>query len=244
MSDKRKVHPNDKDSKPKTKDRPNSPTKETIATREMKSPDTKMPEVKSPDAKTPNNFRRKSITPSVDSDGEKNISGKEFVETPFIKFLAMSNTFVGLAIWVVLIVIFYDLSSGNGFVVGIGHSSFEHAGAVLLAIIMNICHIYVLKGMADSINCFIGYQLATTSGYSIAACGFAQASFFEKFFFASRLSFKSPVKKFLSRAGLVWLVHFLSLIFAILAATDIYENEMRRDSSTTTCIIFTQVSIN
>jgi len=94
--------------------------------------------------------------------------------------------------------------------------------------------------MNDGLSAYVGFLLASKDGYSLAACGFVQASFTEKFTFSNVLSFRSKSKKFLSRLSYLWVCHFLLLALTIFSCVTLHSEQFRSDTGKSRCVVYSQ----
>ncbi|KAJ3324754.1 hypothetical protein HDV06_006012 [Boothiomyces sp. JEL0866] len=163
--------------------------------------------------------------------------GKELVEN---KFSFMKWIFIALALNIVLLIFLQELVSPNGFIVGFLGSELQLSSTVILELWMLICYLAIQKAMMSGASAYVGYLITRPQGYSLAACGFIQSDLFSKFFFASKLSFRSPSRTFLSRLSYLWVIQTLTLVLPLFSASTIAASNYYVYSGTLGCLIYTQ----
>nr|KAJ3421775.1 hypothetical protein HK105_002332 [Polyrhizophydium stewartii] len=113
-------------------------------------------------------------------------------------------------------------------------------GCVILELALLVSNIVTSNALDGGASAFFGEKLASKKGYSLAVCGFLQASSFEKLSFATQLSLNSTCCKLLARCSLLWITLNVILWFTPLTATALKGDLVRRDEKTIECLMYKQ----
>ncbi|KAJ3312306.1 Protein tyrosine phosphatase type IVA 1 [Boothiomyces sp. JEL0838] len=114
----------------------------------------------------------------------------------------------------------------------------RHSGLVILEFWMHLTYELTIFAMNDAASALIGYFITRKRGFSLAACGFVHTGHLQKLSFASKLGYRSPSRKFLSRISLFWLLQLVAALLPIFAAASLSYQDFRYLSGTLTCEIF------
>jgi hypothetical protein len=177
-----------------------------------------------------------SATETTDSSITGN--GKQILETTPRKLMYMVSAFVALVLHLLYLIMLIMMI--DGWVLPFNPSSFKNAGSVIFQTWGLICFAAMDVAMNDSFAAFIGYLMSRKSGFSIAACGFAQASIMEKIRFPNRLSFRSSVKPFLTKFSFLFGLHYLMLILTVITSTAIGAKTSRVNGNSLMCLTYSQ----
>ncbi|TPX34475.1 hypothetical protein SmJEL517_g02827 [Synchytrium microbalum] len=168
-------------------------------------------------------------------------NAQEICETLFMKLLAMKNCILALVINSGLLWLTIMLSVGLP--VQLSSRAVETFGPVVVEICLLISNLVTILAMDDALAIFFGRLFVSPQGYSLAICGFAQASTFSKWQFCSNLSLNSRARKFLSRLSLAWMLAEIFKLTTVITATSISYKEITQTSGSVDCIVYNQDGI-
>lgn len=131
-------------------------------------------------------------------------NARELSETFQTKIREMSWVFVSLIVNGLLIIFQINMSTGINIPVPI--SIIEVLGILLLEILFLLANIITIQALDDSFAAYFGSRIASKQGYSVAVCGFYQASSLGKSGFCSSLSLNSKCRKLLGRMSIMWTI--------------------------------------
>ncbi|KAJ3255334.1 hypothetical protein HK103_006357 [Boothiomyces macroporosus] len=154
------------------------------------------------------------------------------------KLIQMAWIFISLLSNLLLLGLFIVLHSPGGLLITFSGESFRHSGLVILEFWMHLTYELTIFAMNDAASALIGYFITRKRGFSLAACGFVHTGHLQKLSFASKLGYRSPSRKFLSRISLFWLLQLVAALLPIFAAASLSYQDFRYLSGTLTCEIF------
>jgi hypothetical protein len=186
------------------------------------------------DAKEPAAFKSLSSMSSSKSSSR----GRELNESWVFKFKLIFGVLFSLIINVLALVLVFKVYSDEGLIIYFGGSFFREGGGILFLAIMIGTYMITETTMKTGASAYFAAKLSDKKGYSLAACAFIQSNILGKLTLGSNLSFKSKVKKLMNRLGILWGIHTLSPIFAILAATQIHSATLRIEEGSLSCLIY------
>lgn len=178
-----------------------------------------------------------SATETVDSSITSG-NGKQIVETMPRKLMYMLSAFLALILHILYLVVLVLMS--KGWVLPFNPVTFKDTGSVIFQTWGIVGFLSMEVALNDAFAAFVGYLLSRKEGFSIAACGFAQANLIEKLRFPSRLSFRSEVKPFLTKFSLLFGLHLLMLILTVIASTAISAKSSRVNGNALMCLQYSQ----
>ena len=116
-------------------------------------------------------------------------------------------------------------------------------GTVIITIFLILSNIITFMALNSGTAAFFGWRMASKQGYSLAVCGFQQASSFFKTSFTGSLSLNSPCRKLLGRIGIVWIILALMKIITPFGAIGLKKDYLRADEGTVSCIEYGQKNV-
>ncbi|KAJ3321812.1 hypothetical protein HDV06_003814 [Boothiomyces sp. JEL0866] len=159
--------------------------------------------------------------------------GKELVEN---KLIFMKWIFGALVMNLILLAILLELNSSSGLLLTFFGELFNAASPVILEIWMILCFIATQKAMVSGAAAYVGYLITKSEGYSLAACGFVQSSVFEKFSFATKLSYRSTSRNFLTRLSYLWMIQSVSIVLPLYSASTLSSSDYREYAGSLGCV--------
>ncbi|KAI8918907.1 hypothetical protein BC831DRAFT_481834 [Entophlyctis helioformis] len=147
------------------------------------------------------------------------------------------------AVLVNIILIFVILSVGSGITVPVTLNISSSIGCVVLELLLLMSNIVTLAAVDDGAAAYFGHKLASRRGFSLAVCGFVQASVLQKSTFASQLSLNSTCRKILARASGLWVLLHVILWLTPISATALHSYPVRRDHGVVGCLAYGQEGI-
>jgi hypothetical protein len=182
--------------------------------------------------------RKPHMSHSTINSSKEASRGRELNESWLYKFKFIIGTLFSLIINILVFFTVLQLYSENGFVLSFGDSSFNIDGAILFLLFAFGTFIFTEHSMKQGASAYYATKLTEKRGYSIALRVFIQSNLSEKQAFSSALSSQSKVKNITNRLGILWGLHALSLIFAILAGTQIFTKVSHVDLGNLSCLIY------
>lgn len=166
--------------------------------------------------------------------------GKQVADTGARKLVHMVPTVIALVFHVIYLAVLLLMHSETGWVLPFNVSVFVTAGPIIFEVWGLLCYVLMDIALNDSLSAFLGYLLSRKEGFSIAVCGFNQASLLGKIQFPNLLSFRSTAKPLLSKLSLLWLAHLGMIILNLVASTGIQANGSRIDKGALMCLSYSQ----
>jgi hypothetical protein len=142
-----------------------------------------------------------------------------------------------------MLLIFVSLGSGTGLTIPIPYKVTEKIGAILIGLLLYVSNIITIGAANEGLAVYFGRQITSKRGYSIAICGFWNASPFQKLTFANELSLSSKCRKQLSRLSYVWIMLSAMKIFIPFSAISLTQDVGRTMDGTTSCIEYSQYGV-
>jgi hypothetical protein len=176
-----------------------------------------------------------SMASSTGSQSARN--GREISETFSNKIYEMKWCLSAIVVNALLLSFVNSLSTG--ILVDVSQKTVGTYGGVLYVIVLLFSNIMTIRAMDNGFAAFFGNLLSST-GSSMAVCGFAQISSYRKLGYAGELSLNSSIRKTLVRLSYFWIVIELMKLLTPLPATALLNEVVRTDFGTTNCIEFTQ----
>lgn len=173
---------------------------------------------------------------NVSSMNAKYPTARELSEQFGSKLFEMKWVWISFVVNAVLL--YYLREMGNGVVLEISISTLETFGTVAIELLLLIANIITFHALNDGAAALFGYRLASKHGYSLAVCGFMQASSIGKWTFCNELSLNSTCRKLLTRITIIWVILDFLKILTPLSATALIKEQLRIDSGTIDCFLF------
>ncbi|KAI8914364.1 hypothetical protein EDD86DRAFT_199168 [Gorgonomyces haynaldii] len=180
-----------------------------------------------------------SLSSTTSSAGGKD-GRKELNESLYTRLMFLKYNFIALACNLLLLAFFLALSSDAGFKLTNMTSSMLSGTSIIFLALLYAVHAINFHALRNGSAAYFGYLLCRKGGYSIIVSQFLQDSLLSKVTFASKLSFRSPSRKLLTRVAMLNLFHALVSILPIALAVYIVSNPVRIDMRTLSCLIYTQ----
>lgn len=162
--------------------------------------------------------------------------GKALRESFSRKMVHIQFIWIALVSNAMLLWIGDQMISKQGLYFPTGGAGLARAFPILMTIWMHISAELTAHAIHDAFNVFGGYLLSRKKGYSIAICGFTQASGTEKITFGSKLAYKSGSKALLEKVSYIWLLLYLMMILPLFAPIYIHKKEFQTSGSRLHCI--------
>ncbi|KAI8909126.1 hypothetical protein EDD86DRAFT_190954 [Gorgonomyces haynaldii] len=181
-----------------------------------------------------------SIGSSIVSSSSDSGRPREIHETLLTKLFNLKWTFLAIILNVLLLSTFNAMVSPKGFTTNVLVELFSADSPVIVELFMNLNHFVTSMALTEGLANYLGYLISRPEGYSLAVCGFAHASTIDKLTFASRLSYRSPSKKLITRLIVIIFLHHAALFLTIFSSTTVYPDDLREDSGIKSCLEYTQ----
>ena len=165
--------------------------------------------------------------------------GKAISESFSGKMIHIQFVWISMASNALLIWVADRMLSDGGLTLKLA-PSVARACPVLMTVWMHITAELTSQAMHDSFNVLGGYLLSRKKGYSLAICGFSQASAFDKVGFSSKLAYKSGAKTLLDRISYIWLLMIMMMVLPLFAPIYMYSTEFHEDGTFLHCIEYHQ----
>ncbi|KAJ3210299.1 hypothetical protein HDU67_005418 [Dinochytrium kinnereticum] len=141
-----------------------------------------------------------------------------------------------------MILIWLALIMRKGVTIVIPRTLLQSIGPVLFQLVLIVVNMVTVSALDEAAMILLASKL-TTTGYSMAACGFMHKKPILRLSFSNQLSLNSPCRKVLSRAALIWVVLEGVKILSPFGASGISVKTVRETANMVPCILFDSTKI-
>ncbi|KAJ3013806.1 UNVERIFIED_CONTAM: hypothetical protein HDU68_000532 [Siphonaria sp. JEL0065] len=111
---------------------------------------------------------------------------------------------------------------------------------IIVEVILLVSNTITIWGLEEGAACVFGYLLSSKQGFSMAVCGYLQASPTGKLRFAQSLALTSPSRKILTRLSFLWIITELQIVLSPFSAISIRAEPSAVYNDISDCIYFVQ----
>jgi hypothetical protein len=191
-------------------------------------------------------FAKKQALKSTDSfhsSGSNHESRKRpIIETWSAKLYFMRRGILALFLNLLLLVFALVLVSEEGFVVHFHEMEMplEQVTPVLMVSLMILVHLLTYQGFTDSLAVYFGIRLSQPQGYTFAAVGMVQSSFWSKLTFANHVTPGKGAKGLFTKISLGYLLHSFLLFIPVFSVLEMGSRTREIDEGTLSCAVYHQ----